>query len=488
LGSDPICWQKGPHLIAPLRKWLRRISAGLALVLLTILAVRAFDAWRAPPLSLWHTEVPGELNAAQIDAADWTAWLFAEQSAFHEVRTRVTDKLPAADQVPANRYFAGSPMHGSHFTTDWNRSFLWMPEGESRGAVVLLHGLTDSPYSLRHVGAFYLQQGFVVVGARMPGHGTVPAGLARVSWRDWLATTRLSVRHARALAGGKPLHIVGYSNGAALALKYALDALQDEQLAKPDQLVLFSPMVGISSFARYSGVLGWPAVFPAFSNAAWLDTVPEYNPFKYNSFPVNGARQSAKLVDAVQQQMLDLTGEGALGDFPRVLAFQSLLDSTVFTAAVADNLFKLLPENGSELVLFDRNHAAAVGPLVRLDGAELLAHMMASPRQYRLIVVSQGEARVHDAGSPTHWLLPLAGQFPDDMYSLSHVALPFPVDDALYGLQPRADEFFGVHLGTVAVRGERGALVVPVENLMRATSNPFFGFELQRIAAQLAPR
>ena len=362
-----------------MRKWSKRIGAAWRGAP-TVLAVRAFDAWRAPPLSRWHTEVPAELDAEKIDASDWMAWLFAEQAVFHEVRTRVTDKLPAAERVPANRYFAGSPMHASHFATDWNRSFLWLPEGEPRGAVVLLHGLTDSPYSLRHVGAFYRQHGFVVVSARMPGHGTVPAGLTRVQWQDWLATTRLSVRHARELAGGKPLHVVGYSNGAALALKYTLDALSDDGLSKPDQLVLFSPMVGISSFARYAGVLGWPAVFPAFSNAAWLDSVPAYNPFKYNSFPVNGARQSARLVDAVQEQMLELTEQGALRDFPRVLAFQSLLDSTVFTAAVADYLFKLLPENGSELVLFDRNHAAVVGPLVRTDSAQLLEHMLASPR------------------------------------------------------------------------------------------------------------
>ena len=33
-----------------------------------------------------------------------------------------------------------------------------------------------------------------------------------------------------------------------------------------------------------------------------------------------------------------------------------------------------------------------------------------------------------------------------------------------------------MHLGKVAVRGERGALVVSVDTLMRATSNPFFDF------------
>ena len=62
----------------------------------------------------------------------------------------------------------------------------------------------------------------------MPGHGTVPAGLTEVDWEDWLAATRLAVREAApAHRPGRPLHIVGYSNGGALAMKYALDAIED---------------------------------------------------------------------------------------------------------------------------------------------------------------------------------------------------------------------------------------------------------------------
>jgi pimeloyl-ACP methyl ester carboxylesterase len=384
-------------------------------------------------------------------------------------------------------------MHAEHFTTDWNRSYVQMPEAAPRGAVVLLHGLTDSPYSLRHVGAFYRQRGFAVVSIRMPGHGTVPAGLIRARWEDWMAATRLAVRHARTLAGaGTPLHLVGYSNGGALALKYALDSLDDQGLARPEQLVLFSPMVGITSFARFAGVLGWPAIFPGFARAAWLDTLPEYNPFKYNSFPVNGARQSSQMVRAVQEQMLERVAAGTLGDFPRVLAFQSMVDATVFTDAVLDNLFQVLPANGSELVLFDLNHEAKVGPLLRPGSAAVLERVLAGNlRSFTLTLVSSStadaalmEARSFVPGAPQASRVPLAQRYPRDMYSLSHVALPFPMDDPVYGQEP-SDESFGVRLGVLAVRGERGALVVGVETLMRAMCNPFFDYQLERIGVTL---
>ena len=165
-----------------------------------------------------------------------------------------TSSTPKPD-VPGNRYYDGSPIYPGHFAQDWNRSYILEPDGPPVGAVVLLHGLTDSPYSLRHIARRYRDDGFVAVAIRMPAHGTVPAALTDVEWEDWDAATRLAVREASRRAGpSKPLHIVGFSNGGALAMKYALDALDDKQLARPDRLILISPMIGITSFARFAGI------------------------------------------------------------------------------------------------------------------------------------------------------------------------------------------------------------------------------------------
>ena len=42
--------------------------------------------------------------------------------------------------------------------------------------VLMLHGMSDSPYSLRHLAEVYRARGFVVLIPRMPGHGTAPSG------------------------------------------------------------------------------------------------------------------------------------------------------------------------------------------------------------------------------------------------------------------------------------------------------------------------
>ena len=80
---------------------------------------------------------------------------------------------------------------------------------------------------MRAVGETLKASGYYGLALRMPGHGTVPGGLTTAVWEDWIAAVRLGVRHVRARVGaGKPLLIVGYSNGGALAVKYALDAVE----------------------------------------------------------------------------------------------------------------------------------------------------------------------------------------------------------------------------------------------------------------------
>ena len=475
---------------AMLKKLAKRAAWVIGAGALTLLAVRVFDSQRGPTLEPWHTVVPKELTAEEIADIDWQRYLEAEDAAFDEVRARVTRRLDPKDRVPANRYFEDSPVYPGRFARDWNRSFVLEPEGPPQGAVVLLHGLTDSPYSMRQVARRYRDRGFVAIVPRLPGHGTVPAGLSKVHWEDWAAATRLAVREAMRRAGaGRPLHVVGYSNGGALAVKYALDAIEDPGLPRPVRVVLISPMIGITEMARFAGFAGLPAIFPPFAKAAWLGIVPEFNPFKYNSFPVNGARQSSLLTRALQPRIARLAREGRLADLPPILTFQSATDFTVSTSAIVTALYAHLPANGSELVLYDLNRHTKFGPLLRPGKETLVERLLPdAPRHYRTTVLSNAGTgsydvteRVTEAGATVESVRPLGLRYPNDVFSLSHVALPFPEDDPVYGAAPDPAEDFGVQLGAMALRGERGTLVVSLDALGRTSWNPFFPYQLQRI-------
>ncbi|MBC2657514.1 alpha/beta hydrolase [Pseudomonas sp. MSSRFD41] len=461
---------------------------------LTLSAWRIYDSERGPALQPWHLYVPHELDAGELDRSDWTGWLKAEDRVFAEVEQAVSASLDPTRVPPFNRYRQDSRVYPPGFATDWNRSYLLRPQGHPRGVVVLVHGLTDSPYSLRHIAQRYVEHGYLAIGLRLPGHGTVPAGLTDARWQDWLAATRLALRTARAeVPAPAPLHLVGYSNGGALAVKYSLDALLDPQLPQAQRLVLVSPMIGVAASARFAGLAAWPAVFPAFSKTAWLNLRPEYNPFKYNSFPVNAARQSWLLTDALQSQLQALANDSRLVGLPPILAFQSLVDSTVSTPALVEGLYRQLPANGSELVLLDLNRARDFEGLLDPANATSAASLLPPPpRNYSTRILSN-----QDTGNNTVQLLSTAAgsrqesrqsldlAYPPQVFSLSHVALPFPVDDALYGTQPTSTENFGVHLGTLAARGERGVLVLPMDELMRLTSNPFYPYLIQRIEADM---
>ncbi len=476
-------------MLAGVMKTLRRVAVLIVLFLLAVLALRAWETRGGPDLQPWHTHVPKELSPREMDDTDWPGYLAHEEAMVAEMRDYLRRKMPPEGRVASNRYYEGAPMYPGRFAQDWNRSYQLLPAGTPRGAVVLLHGLTDSPYSLRHVGRRYAERGFVVVGIRLPGHGTVPAGLTNANWQDWMAATRLSVREAQRVAGTEvPLHLVGYSNGGALAMKYALDSLEDATLARPDHVVLISPMIGVTAFARFSGVAGWPAVFPAFAKSAWLGRVPEFNPFKYNSFPVNAGRESWVLTRKLQDQLQRLHESGELAGVAPVLTFQSVLDFTVSTPAVISTLYQRLPDNGSELVLFDVNRGMRFNSLLSPQAYTTLDSLLpAAPRRYRTTVVAnvrtgdpQMVARTIAAGETSEQSVPLDLAYPPGVFSLSHIAMPFPVNDGLNGITPDPADDFGVNLGTVAPRGERGALVVELDLLLRLGSNPFFPYLLAR--------
>lgn len=469
---------------------LKRGAVLLGAVLIVLLALRTYDALRGPPLEIWHTYVPDELTMEEMDSSDWDTYLASENEIFDEVRAEVTQKLDAEDRVPINRYFEASPVYPEKFLQDWNRSYVIDPDGIPVGAVVLLHGLTDSPYSLRHIARLYRAHGFVAVAPRLPAHGTVPAALTDVTWEHWAAATRLAIREARRRIGpGRPLHVVGFSMGGALALKYVLDTIENPALAPPDQIILISPMVGITAFARFAGLAGAPAILPAFAKTAWLSNLPEFNPFKYNSFPVNGARQSYRLTQVLQQQILRHARNDQLLKLPPILTFQSVMDYTVSARAVVSGLYVHLPANGSELVLFDVNRSAKLGLLLRPASETMLPRILpAPPRRFRTTVItnifphsSEVLERVMDVGSDSERERALGLHYPDDAFSLSHVALPFPPSDGLYGYDPDLVENFGVRLGAIAARGESGALIVDLDALLRMSSNPFFPYMIGRI-------
>jgi len=59
------------------------------------------------------------------------------------------------------------------------------PEGEPEIGVVLSHGFTGTPQSMRPWGRHLAAEGFAVRGPRLPGHGTHWRDMQATRWPDW---------------------------------------------------------------------------------------------------------------------------------------------------------------------------------------------------------------------------------------------------------------------------------------------------------------
>jgi hypothetical protein len=77
---------------------------------------------------------------------------------------------------------------------------------------------------------------------------------------------------------------------------------------------------------------------------------------------------------------------------------------------------------------------------------------------------------------------PLDLVWPAGVISLSHVALPIPPDDPLYGQRPPENEDL-LFLGQMAIQGERGLLILPSDWLLRIRHNPFYAYLEERVLA-----
>jgi carboxylesterase len=88
-------------------------------------------------------------------------------------------------------------------------------DGDATG-VLMMHGFTGSPSSMRPIGEWLAAQGVSVLAVRLPGHGTSAGDLAATRWTDWVTTANLGLTEIGSRCDR--VTIFAQSMGAALAL------------------------------------------------------------------------------------------------------------------------------------------------------------------------------------------------------------------------------------------------------------------------------
>lgn len=237
----------------------------------------AAPALNIPPPQLARRHQPSGLNQTHSAATDFDDYLRSSHAMLHLAHQRLGTKH--GDQaVAGNMPFQLFPTQRDGVTHAYRRGIL------------LTHGLTDSPYFMRHLGAYFQAQGFLVRAVLLPGHGTQPGDLLDVRWQEWAKTVAYGTDSLAQQVD--ELYLGGLSTGALLSV---YQSLLDQRVRG---LFLFSPALQISrraAYARLHQLYSW-----LLPRAKWLSIQPDDDPYKYESFPKNGAAQMYQLTHVVQ--------------------------------------------------------------------------------------------------------------------------------------------------------------------------------------------
>lgn len=206
----------------------------------------------------------------------------------------------------------------------WNIPQEWRPRSDSprtkpeRG-ILLVHGLGDSPWSFHDIAPILSDQGFLVRTVLLPGHGTRPDDLMRVTAEQWQRVVHEQTQElAKDVAGD--VYLGGFSTGANLILEYAYGH------SEIGGLVLFSP--GFKSSVPFE----W--LTPLLSEIRpWLfatsDDVSVQTPVRYMNVPTNGYAQyyrTSKLAQKLLENPYDKPVFMTVAQHDSVLDTDYLLD------------------------------------------------------------------------------------------------------------------------------------------------------------------
>lgn len=227
--------------------------------------------------------------SAQTDIAVPTTHLSAFQA-----YTETTRQLLGAQRS----FQTENPLH----EIEWNAPFELHPPAPTTKAILLVHGLGDSPWSFTDVAHRLAEQGYVVRTLLLPGHGTQPADLIGIRLEDWQQLVREQISLLQ--RDFPDVWLGGFSTGANLVLEYALD---DPQI---QGLVLFSPAL------RSNELFDWATPWLVHIKP-WLlspERHPLQSPLRYHIVPTNGLAQFYRSSVAVRKSL-----KGRTFDRPTVI-------------------------------------------------------------------------------------------------------------------------------------------------------------------------
>jgi pimeloyl-ACP methyl ester carboxylesterase len=235
--------------------------------------------------------------------------------------------------------------------------------GSQRKAIILVHGLSDSPYFMTAIGEYFFNElGYNVYLPLLHCHGLKdPKGMESVELQEWKANVSFAVKSATLKA--EQVSIGGFSTGGTLGFYMAATRPRIN-----GSLYLFSGALDLTGVGK--GFIGEITgeikefllrTFPIDGIDANTPLIGK-NPYRYTHIDLDGAKQLAMLIKET-----DIITDELSQDYPfsmRVFAAHSEYDSAADISGIEKlesvsvpeqfNFFRIPQKDGvshSELVL-----------------------------------------------------------------------------------------------------------------------------------------
>lgn len=237
------------------------------------------------------------------EAQSYSAYIRATQALIFARNPKA--RLPCELETKVSALLPSKPIQVADYVAPFE-----LTHPNNQKAVLLIHGLTDSPFTFHSLAADLYAQGYDVRTMLLPGHGTAASDLKETDYRDWQQHVRYAI--SRTASDYSDFAVLGYSTGAALATT-EIAARRPDNLAA---LVLIAPAT--QSHSEKAWLAKWLDWLPWVD---WVDKAADLDLAKYESFPLHA-------VTLVEQAMADMREASLPASLP-TLVIASDVDATI---------------------------------------------------------------------------------------------------------------------------------------------------------------
>jgi len=223
----------------------------------------------------------------------------------------------------------------------------WAASGSGKNAhigVLLVHGFTGSPASMRPWGEFLHSKGYTVRVPLLPGHGTVPEDLNKVKWQEWPTKVEYELNQLRKSCD--VIFLIGLSMGGGTILNIA--ASHNDSITG---LVLVNPMIHLrgvpvelafflSRFQKMRSSVGDDIKRPGITE------------WGYDALPTRGIHQLLKMLRVTRRNLKNVTVP--------VQLFHSVEDHTLPVTNTEIILSQIGSSNKTRIELVNSYHVATM--------------------------------------------------------------------------------------------------------------------------------